>query len=138
VIPRAGVTVEGLPEILAERLAAAVERAAKRLRCPGVGAEISGMDEWQARALNRKYRHKDRVAEVLSFSLPPSVPGGSVGEILVCPQAAVRRARGMGLAPDRWMQELCVHGYLHLLGFRHDDPESSGLMFSLQKSLLRR
>jgi len=135
---QAAVAVEGLAGPLADRLAAAVGRAAAALKCPGLGAEIGGMDEARARALNRKFRREGHAAEVLSFPLPSSGPGGFAGEILVCPAAAARQARRRGVSPGRWMEELCVHGYLHLLGYRHDDAESSSMLFSLQRSLMRR
>jgi rRNA maturation RNase YbeY len=116
----------------------AMEGAVAGLGCRLLGAEVCGIGENESRALNRRYRSMDRPASVLSFSLPPSEPGGVIGQVLLCPGAVRRAARRMGYPYRRWLAELSVHGFLHLLGYRHDDGDSRALMFAHQKALLRR
>lgn len=136
-IPHEPFEAGGLEGNLAASLVHALERARLRLKCPRLGAEICGMDRATSRELNRRYRGKRGVAEVLSFALPGGAPGGSAGEILLCPPEAEKRARRMGVPPLKWMEELAIHSYLHLLGYRHDDGESARLMFSVQRALVR-
>ena len=48
-----------------------------------VTIRLAGDDE--VRALNRKYRRKDRATDVLSFPLGEKLPGGFyAGDILIC------------------------------------------------------
>ncbi|MDI6699060.1 MAG: rRNA maturation RNase YbeY [Candidatus Saccharicenans sp.] len=73
------------------------------------------------RSLNRKYRHKDRPTDVLSFSLKEKGPDGKfyLGDIIICPEVARRQARKQGHSLLREIEILTIHGFLHLLGFEH-------------------
>lgn len=73
------------------------------------------------RSLNRKYRHKDRPTDVLSFSLKEKGPDGKfyLGDIIICPEVARRQARRQGHPLLREIEILTIHGFLHLLGFEH-------------------
>jgi probable rRNA maturation factor len=71
------------------------------------------------RALNARWKGKDRVTDVLAFSL--TGPGGIVaGDIYICPWVAVREAAARGIPLRRELLRLVVHGTLHVLG--HDHP----------------
>lgn len=69
------------------------------------------------RSLNRKYRHKDRPTDVLSFSLKEKGPDGKfyLGDIIICPEVARRQGHPL----LREIEILTIHGFLHLLGFEH-------------------
>ena len=115
-----------------------MEGVAAGLGCRLLGAEVCGIGERESRTLNRRYRGMDKPASVLSFSLPPAEPGGVVGQVLLCPGAVRKAARRIGCPYRRWLAELSIHGFLHLLGYRHDDGGSRALMFAHQKALVRR
>jgi probable rRNA maturation factor len=72
------------------------------------------------RSLNRGFRGKDRVTDVLSFGLGEIVEGRwHAGDVVIClPRARAQAVRaGHSLAREALL--LAVHGTLHLLGFRH-------------------
>ena len=76
------------------------------------------------RSLNRKYRGKDAVTDVLSFSLRegdfPHIHPELLGDIVISVPVAVRQAAEAGESVDREIDRLLVHGLLHLIGYDHE------------------
>ena len=68
----------------------------------------------RARTLNQTTRQKDYVPNVLSFPL-----SRDAGEIYICPEAAKKEAAGFGLSETGYLEYLCLHGCVHLLGHDH-------------------
>ena len=75
---------------------------------------VTGDDE--IRQLNRQYRDIDRVTDVLSFPDGEPVPSGGVlwGQIVISMDAARRQAAELGHDELRELEELVLHGLLHL------------------------
>ena len=68
------------------------------------------------RDLNLRFRKKDEPTDVLSFEVDGPY-GEMVGEIVICPECA---------SPQMGVEELVVHGALHLSGMDHgEDFEGS-------------
>ncbi|MBI4435459.1 rRNA maturation RNase YbeY [Candidatus Uhrbacteria bacterium] len=88
----------------------------------------------QMRALNKTWRGKDRVTDVLSFELDE---GPLKGEVLLNYAQAARQARDMGHSTRDELCFLIVHGVLHLWGYDHETPRDAKRMFSLQEKVLR-
>ena len=82
-------------------------------------AEVSVLfcGDQRMRALNRRYRGKDRSTDVLAF---PAGSGPLLGDIVVSVPYARRQARRRGEAVSREVDRLLVHGFLHLLGYDHE------------------
>jgi rRNA maturation RNase YbeY len=74
------------------------------------------------RALNKRYRRKDRPTDVLSFPSPRDFRSrsGYLGDLAICVPVLRRQAREQGHAETRELRVLLVHGLLHLLGFDHE------------------
>jgi probable rRNA maturation factor len=95
----------------------------------------------QIRSLNKEWMGKDRPTDVLSFPLsldpPPSeeLPW-EVGEIVISVEKAKQQAEEYGHSVDREMAFLLVHGFLHVLGFDHMEPDEEKDMFGRQKQIL--
>ena len=84
------------------------------------------------RALNRRYRGKDRSTDVLSFPAPPPL----LGDLVISVPYAARQARRRGQRLSREIERLLLHGYLHLLGYDHETD--GGEMDALEARLKRR
>jgi len=69
----------------------------------------------RAAELNKKYRKKDTVANVLSFAEPEL----GLGEIVICPQEVRKEAKKYGMMFEQGLAWMLVHGILHLLGYDH-------------------
>lgn len=81
------------------------------------------VDDAAMRELNRRYRGKDRPTDVLSFPLhEPPVPAdaASLGDVVIsidtAAAAAAERRRPLAACLD----DLVIHGVLHLLGYDHE------------------
>lgn len=92
----------------------------------------------EMRRLNNKWRKKDYATDVLSFAYDGELVDGVpfLGEIVVAPEIAMRRAAEYGAPPEREIRKLIVHGALHLMGYDHETD--GGEMTRLQKRVLRR
>ena len=86
------------------------------------------------RKLNRTWRGRDRVTDVLSFVLDE---GPLKGEIVLSYKQAVRQAKEMGHSTRDELLFLIVHGILHLWGYDHEVPQDAKKMFSLQEQILK-
>lgn len=84
------------------------------------------------RALNRQFRGKDAVTDVLSF---PSDARGFLGDIVIASGVAARQAKDAGHSLQTEIRVLALHGLLHLLGFDHeaDDGKMAGVEARLRK-----
>ena len=72
--------------------------------------------ETRAQRLNKEYRGKTYVPNVLSFPLDETS-----GEIYICPSVAEREAKKFSMTPRTYIAYLFIHGLLHLKGLDHGD-----------------
>ena len=72
------------------------------------------------RALNRQFRGKDYVTDVLSF---PSDERGFLGDVVIAEGMAKRQAKEHGHSLKIEVQTLALHGLLHLLGYDHETDD---------------
>jgi len=116
-----------------ERLRRLLEEAARALGVSGEVALVLTRDP-ALRALNSRYRGKDKPTDVLSF---PG-PGGSagLGDIVVSVDTAERNARRLGRPLLRELDVLALHGFLHVLGYDHETDD--GTMDRLERRLRRK
>jgi len=97
-------------------------------------------DDVQMRRLNRGWRDRDLSTDVLSFPDGDRLPSGRVllGQIVVSLDAARRQADELGHTELRELEELVLHGTIHLLGYDHerDQGEMDELELMLVEELL--
>ena len=116
-------------------------------------AEISVtiVDEEEIKNLNREYRDKDSVTDVLSFPMVEISEDGEMifdecdfdgenvvlGDIVICAKRAEQQAEEFGHSVEREFAFLTVHSMLHLLGYDHEHSEDMEQeMFKRQKEIL--
>ncbi len=92
------------------------------------------------RELNRRWRQVDRATDVLSFPAGDRLPDGLLllGEVAVSLDAARRQAEELHHDIEREVEELVLHGVLHLMGYDHetDGGEMNALELELRRELL--
>lgn len=92
------------------------------------------------RELNGRFRDTDSATDVLSFPDGDPLPDGGVllGQVVISLDTARRQAEEAGHGEMRELQELVLHGVLHLLGYDHsvDDGEMDDLEVTLRRELL--
>jgi probable rRNA maturation factor len=98
-------------------------------------------DDSAIRALNRDWRGKDAPTNVLSF---PAAPGKGrpaspyIGDIVIAYQTTAREAIAEGKPFGHHLAHLAVHGFLHLLGYDHDNDRDANRMERLERKILAR
>ncbi len=78
------------------------------------------------RDLNLRFRKRDEPTDVLSFEVDGPY-GEMVGEIVICPQCA---------GPHMDVEELVVHGALHLSGMDHGEDFEGSEMALEQETIM--
>ena len=129
---------------------------------------IALVSDQRVRTLNLQYRGKDYATDVLSFpaedfrlkaeATPSSKSVASakrvasafrrkaavghgprpLGDIVIAHGVARRQAHQHGHSYATELRVLALHGFLHLLGYDHDDPEDDGRMARAEARLRRR
>src|SRR5688572_10638822 len=78
---------------------------------------VALVSDARMRALNRQFRGKDKVTDVLSF---PAQTRGFLGDIVIASGIAKQQAKEAGHSLNTEIRVLALHGLLHLLGYDHD------------------
>jgi len=91
------------------------------------------------RKMNKSYRGKDYVTDVLSFEEEPEpgIPEDSIGEIIICSRRADKQAKEFKHSWAREVLRLSLHGYLHLLGYDHIKNKEAEAMEALELKILK-
>ena len=104
---------------------------------------VTFVDQAEIQQINRDYRDKDKVTDVISFALEedePEIEGLDIprvlGDIVICADVAKTQAEQYGHSFERELGFLALHGFLHLLGYGHMNEEEEKEMFGRQKSIL--
>lgn len=96
--------------------------------------------------INKEYRDKDLPTDVISFAME-EIGEGEVelvgaemprilGDIIISIAKTKEQAEEYGHSFMRELGFLAVHGFLHLLGYDHENAEDEKIMFTRQKDIL--
>ena len=108
------------------------------------------------REVNRTYRQIGKTTDVLSFPMLeikngklannlnhsdfyPDTEGNKIvelGDIIICLPRAKKQAECFGHSMEREVAFLALHGFLHLLGFDHENKKDEKKMTDIQKEIL--
>ena len=99
------------------------------------------VDENTIRNINKDYRNKDSVTDVISFALEDDklfikTDYRILGDIYICLDRAKSQAIEYGHSFLREFAFLTIHGLLHLLGYDHMEKDEEEIMFKLQEMIL--
>ena len=112
---------------------------------PELGVTI--VNDSEILELNREYREKDSVTDVLSF---PQFEGHEdlledllddeaetlIGDVVICFEQAERQAEEFGTGLTREMLYLFVHSVMHLFGYDHMEDEEKAVMRAREEEVL--
>ncbi|OGH05226.1 MAG: rRNA maturation RNase YbeY [Candidatus Levybacteria bacterium RBG_16_35_11] len=91
-----------------------------------IEVSIAIVGDRKMRTLSRKYKDEDKTRNVLSFSQEEGDPLKSpssvlrLGDIVISYPEVIKEASKEEVLVDDKINELVVHGLLHLLGIHHD------------------
>ena len=93
------------------------------------------VDGREGRALNRRYRGRDRATNVLTFVYDE---GASLaGDIVLCAPVVAREARAQRKSLAAHYAHLVIHGMLHLQGYDHERDDDAARMEAREAAVLR-
>lgn len=112
---------------------------------PELGVTITDRDG--ILELNREYRQRDKVTDVLSF---PQFTGHDelladlldeetetlIGDVVICDDVAAEQAREYGTGFTREMLYLFVHSVMHLFGYDHMEEDEKAVMREKEEGVL--
>lgn len=104
---------------------------------------VTFVDKEEIQQINKIYRDKDKVTDVISFALEedePEITGLDIprvlGDIIICTDVAQEQTTTYGHSFERELGFLALHGFLHLLGYDHMNEEDEKKMFGRQETIL--
>lgn len=107
-----------------------------------VEVSVSFVNEDEIKELNKDYRDKDKVTDVLSFptEMEYHIEGVPLilGDVVICSKRAKEQSEEFGHSLQRELVYLFVHSMFHLLGYDHIDDDDKLLMRQKEKEALKR
>lgn len=105
------------------------------------GGEVSILltDDSAVRELNREWRGIDKATNVLSFPAPDAMsrgPAGILGDIVIAYETLARESTDEDRDFLHHLTHLAVHGYLHLVGYDHQDDAQAADMEALESKIM--
>ena len=141
--------------IVAECWQAEADAEAVIHRAIATAAEIANADHGEAelavmltddagiRTLNSNWRGIDKPTNVLSFpALQPTGPSGPddaprmLGDIAIAYETTRKEADDEQKPLDHHLSHLAVHGFLHLIGYDHENDGDAEAMETLEQQIL--
>ena len=116
--------------------------AIEKEKLENVSFNLIIVDNSYIHELNKTYRNIDRETDVITFALEDEdtliVPSEEriLGDIYISIDKARAQAEEYGHSLLRELSFLAVHGFYHLLGYDHMNPEDEKIMFSKQEEVL--
>lgn len=116
---------------------------------------LSFITDEEMRHLNQTYRGIDKTTDVLSFAMQETTGDEMeiiyseenkgerkamdefLGDILISFPKAVKQSEEYGHSLEREIGFLFIHGFLHLIGYDHQEEGSEKAMFAKQEQILQ-
>ena len=136
----AGVDLEGLEKVL--------QQGARMLKVPHETVTVVTLTgDAHLQEYNRRYRGLDEPTDVLAFAAQEKptnqrfqTPPGTeqwLGDIVISLPRARQQARAAHHPVNDEVRLLAVHGFLHLLGYDHAEPDEETVMTGLTNRILK-
>lgn len=144
-------TVSTLPGMSRERAREIISRVCREVarleELKGAEVAVSLVSDRRIRELNRQYRDRDAVTDVLSFAMQETVGGAPMpaasaetvmlGDIIVSWPRVKAQAGEYEHGLERELAFLVAHGMFHLLGYDHQTPGDERMMADRQEVVLQ-
>lgn len=92
----------------------------------------------ESQELNHQYRDKNKPTNVLSFEsdLPSFVKSDFIGDLAICADVVEQEAVDQNKSFNDHFTHMCIHGFLHLLGYDHIEKDDALIMEAHEKVIL--
>nr|MDD3720711.1 rRNA maturation RNase YbeY [Candidatus Gracilibacteria bacterium] len=96
----------------------------------------------EIKELNKNYRKKDYVTDVLSFHYFDDFLNLKdeevAGELIFCEEKIIEQAKEYGLGEEKEFYKLLIHSVLHILGYDHENDNDYALMKEKEEELWKK
>ena len=94
----------------------------------------------EIQTLNKEYRAKNQVTNVLSFSsdIPLEIGESILGDVVICVDVVREEAVLGDKAFSDHLNHMAIHGILHLLGYDHENLISANKMEGIEIEFLKK
>ncbi len=96
------------------------------------------VDSDEIHKMNKEYRGKDYVTDVISFEQDDEEDENYRGDIFLCIDKVYEQAEKYEHSNEREFAFLLVHGVLHLHGYDHIEEDDEKVMFAKQDEILNK
>ncbi|MBI5144477.1 MAG: rRNA maturation RNase YbeY [Candidatus Omnitrophica bacterium] len=100
--------------------------------------EVIFLNDVQMRALNKRYKKRNRSTDVLAFNIDLKEFGSRarLGEIFISSDEAFKNAKAFGTRFDKELVLYLIHALLHLSGYRDEKRGDKLRMHKREKGIL--
>lgn len=137
-----------LPSLI-EQLEKLLELAGQQEKVTKGEVALSFVTDEEIKQLNKEYRNLDKPTDVLSFAMqemgeeeleiiyeePAEIE--PLGDIIISIPRAIAQSEEYGHSVEREIGFLFIHGFLHLIGYDHQDETAEVEMFARQEQILQ-
>jgi len=99
-------------------------------------------DDEEIMNLNKTYRNKNSPTNVLSFCSQKynydKIGFQVLGDLVISRDTAIKELKGTKKTLEQHISHLTVHGFLHLLGYIHEDDKEAETMEDLETEILKK
>lgn len=112
-------------------------RILKVIGKPDASVTIAFVSNAKMRELNHRFRGVNKTTDVLSFPFSNDADSPNLGDIAISVDRAELQASVNGLTFNEEVDQLILHGLLHLCGYDHetDDGEMNRMELRLRRKL---
>lgn len=129
------ITTDEIDEDFLIKIAEIVLKGEKQEKDANVSIAILG--QGRMRKINKIYRKKNRVTDVLSFpnskilkekfKVGPIIKAEGLGETVICLREVKKNAKKLDSSLEKELARVLIHGILHLLGYDHEKTEAQAI-----------
>ena len=123
-------------KIVAKQWREFTERALRAIGGNNRSATIVFVSDDAIRKLNRRFRGKSLATDVLSFPAEAESfeveTGSHLGDVVISVERASAQAKANGLSFSSEIEQLILHGLLHLCGYDHETDHGKMNRFELK------
>ena len=108
--------------------------------CPESELSILLVDDQQIEKLNSKYLNRKGPTNVIAFPMRngkfPHITPHLLGDIVLSTETAHKESKTAGITLKKRLDQLLVHGILHLFGYDHEGSQNDALLMEAKSNEL--
>ena len=118
---------QSIHRIARKKLRQAAKAILNALDCPDAELSILIVDDQQIAKLNQQFLNRKGPTNVIAFPMQEGqfteITPNLLGDVVISVETARHEAHNAGLRMEERLNELLIHGILHLLGYDHGEKK---------------